>query len=86
MTNKNKEGNKSKENSENKEGKKGNENNEDNKGNENNEDNKGNENNGVITIQEMNEKNLNRVGENKDLDIDSHIADKEGMISGCIIS
>ena len=65
---------------------KNNEGNKNKEGNENNEGNKGNENNGVITIQEMDPKNLERVNDNKNLDIDSHIADKEGMISGCIIS
>ena len=39
----------------------------------------------VITIQEMSEQNLEKEDNNKSMDVDSEIADKEGMISGCII-
>ena len=39
----------------------------------------------VITIQEMSEQNLEKEDNNKSMDVNSEIADKEGMISGCVI-
>ena len=39
----------------------------------------------IITIQEMSEENLEKENNSKSMDVDSEVADKEGMISGCVI-